>query len=131
MTNLQDFLNSIGAEAYTPAQSREGCIIVINVPNSKRFRLSKEFAQALGDPTAIDMYFTKDKLIIVAADDDSRRSFRFSSGGIIYNSELAKKIMDLSGAEFPEGKSVRVGSYEMNQLEDGTAYAEVKFDTEE
>ena len=92
---------------------------------------SKEFAKALGDPTAIDMYFTKDKLIIVAADDDSRRSFKFSSGGIIYNSELAKKIMDLSGAEFPEGKSVRVGSYEMNQLEDGTEYAEVKFDTEE
>ena len=64
MTTLNEFLNSISAEAYTPSQSREGCIIIINVPNSKRFKLSKEFAKALGDPTAVDMYFTKDTDLI-------------------------------------------------------------------
>lgn len=130
MTTLKDFLNSIGAEAYTPEQGCEGCIIVTNAPHSKRFRLSKEFAQDLGSPSAIYMYFAKDKLVIVAADAGSSKSFKFGSGGIIYNSNLAKKIMELSGAEFPEGKSVKVGSYEMNQLEDGTSYAEVTFNKE-
>lgn len=125
MTTLNEYLESIGAEAFTPSQSREGCIIVINVPNSKRFRLSKDLAQALGNPTGIEMYFAKDKLIITA---DYGKGFKFSSGGIIYNSKIAKKIMDLSGAEFPEGKSVRLGSYEMKQMEDGIPYAEVRFD---
>lgn len=128
MSALNDFLNSIGAEAYTPAQNVSGCITIVNVTNSKRFKLSKGFAASLGNPSAINVHFAEDSIIIVAASENEKNAVKFSAGGLIYNSELAKRIMDLSGAEFPEGKSVRVGSYEMNQLEDGTSYAEVKFD---
>ena len=46
---------------------------------------------------------------------------------MIYNSPLAEKIMEMSKGEFPSGKSVRVGSYTMTALDDGTSYAKVKF----
>ena len=81
----------------------------------------------LGEPAAIKLYFTEESIIVVPSAAGTQNAISFSSGGMIYNSPLAEKIMEMSKDEFPSGKSVRVGSYTMTALDDGTSYAEVKF----
>lgn len=72
MSALNDFLNSIGAEAYTPAQNASGCITIVNVTNSKRFKLSKEFANSIGNPSAISIHFAEDRMIIISASENEK-----------------------------------------------------------
>ena len=43
MFTLNDFLSSVNAQAYKPTQNATGCMILINVPTSKRIRFSKAF----------------------------------------------------------------------------------------
>ena len=125
--NLNEFLASVNAQAYKPTQNATGCMILINVPTSKRIRFSKAFMRDLGEPAAIKLYFTEESIIVVPSAAGTQNAISFSSGGMIYNSPLAEKIMEMSKDEFPSGKSVRVGSYTMTALDDGTSYAEVKF----
>ena len=45
----------------------------------------------------------------------------------MYDSCLTEKLIEMSGVEVPEGKSRKIGIFTANQLEDGSIYAEVKF----
>lgn len=45
----------------------------------------------------------------------------------MYDSCLTEKLIEMSGVEVPEGKSRKIGIFTTNQLEDGSIYAEVKF----
>ena len=125
--NLNEFLASVNAHAYTPDKSLAGCFIITNTVNSRRFRLSKTFRDALNSPIAIELYFTEDSVLVILTDGTSKCSITFRSGGYVYDSCLTEKLIEMSGVEVPEGKSRKIGIFTTNQLEDGSIYAEVKF----
>ena len=127
MSTLNDFLASVNAHAYAPTQSLAGCFIITNTVNSRRFRLSKTFRDALNSPIAIELYFTEDSVLVILTDGTSKCSITFRSGGYVYDSCLTEKLIEMSGVEVPEGKSRKIGIFTTNQLEDGSIYAEVKF----
>ena len=125
--NLNEFLASVNAHAYTPTQNLAGCFIITNTVNSRRFRLSKTFRDALNSPIAIALYFTEDSVLVIPTDGTSKCSITFRSGGYVYDSCLTEKLIEMSGVEVPEGKSRKVGTFTIHELEDGTTCAEVKF----
>lgn len=127
MSTLNDFLASVNAHAYTPTQNLAGCFIVTNTVNSRRFRLSKTFRDALNSPIAIELYFTEDSVLVIPTDGTSKCSITFRSGGYVYDSCLTEKLIEMSGVEVPEGRSRKIGTFTIHELEDGTTCAEVKF----
>lgn len=127
MNAVNNFINLNDAEAFSSNNS-DGCVTIINVPTSKRIKFSKKLMEELGNPTSIEIFFIEQTMIVLAARDNVKNPISFSSGGIIYNGQLAEKIMSRSSAEFPEGKSVRVGSYEMQSVDENTQAAVISFE---
>ena len=68
-----------------------------------------------------------DSVLVIPTDGTSKCSITFRSGGYVYDSCLTEKLIEMSGVEVPEGKSRKIGIFTTNQLEDGSIYAEVKF----
>lgn len=125
--NLNEFLASVNAHAYTPTQNLAGCLIITNAIGSKRWRMSKSLKDALQNPEAVELYFTSEALILIPVDKNAKNGITLRSGGYIYDSALTERLIQMSGTEIPAGKSRKTGTFTTNQLEDGSIYAEVKF----
>lgn len=122
-----EFLNSIGAETFVPSTKFSGCVTCIATETGNRFKLSAALMHDLGEPEAVEMYFTTDRIIICPVERTSKNAIPFGNKSMVYNTPLATKIMSMSGEEFAVNKSVKVGTYTTGAFEDGTTYAEVTF----
>ena len=118
--NYVDLSEAVAFEAT----ETNGCLTVIETTNSTRLRLNKSLMADLGEPEKVKVLFTKDKVIFIASEDNTAMAIR--KGGIIYNSALSKKVMEISGAEF-SGGSTKIGNYNLQTNEDGTVAAVVSF----
>lgn len=125
--NLNEFLASVNAHAYTPTQNLAGCLIITNAIGSKRWRMSKSLKDALQNPEAVELYFTSEALILIPVDKNAKNGITLRSGGYIYDSALTERLIQMSGIEIPASKSKKVGVFTIHELEDGTTCAEVKF----
>lgn len=123
----ENFLKSIGATTYVPTTKFSGCITCIATETGNRFKLSSAFMHDLGEPEAVEMYFASESIIICPVAKGTKNGIDFSSKSMVYNTDLATKIMNMSGESFPVNKSVKIGTYTMGDFEDGTKYAEVRF----
>ncbi len=112
------------SEAVAFEDDSDAAITIVETKNSVRFKMSKSLLEDLGNPERVKVLFVADKIAFIAS--DAANAIEIKQDGMIYNSKLARKIMDVSGAEFT-GKSTKIGTYNMQTDPNGTVAAIVSF----
>ena len=121
-------LNLSAAKKFHSASSSGGAITIIRTNGSgDRTRPSKSLLADLGSPSWVDIYLTKDQVIIVPLTESTADSFKVGKGDVLYNTQLANEIMQIAGIEFPENKSTSCGTYTIETVDDTTKAAVVTF----
>ena len=119
----ENYVDLSEAVAFESTETN-GCLTVIETTNSTRLRLNKSLMADLGEPEKVKVLFVKNKVIFIASEDNT--AITIKKGGIIYNSALSKKVMEISGAEF-NGGSTKIGTYNLQSNKDGSVAAVVSF----
>lgn len=121
-------LDLSAAKKFHSATSSGGALVIIRTNGSgDRTRPSKSLLADLGNPSWVDVYLTEEQVIIVPSTENAADSFKIGKGDILYNTQLAKEIMQIAGIEFPENKSTPCGSYTIEAVDDTTKAAVVTF----
>ena len=121
-------LNLSAAKKFRSASSSGGAITIIRTNGSgDRTRPSKSLLADIGNPTWVDVYLTGELVVIVPSTENSADSFKIGKGDVLYNTQLAKEIMQIAGIEFPENKSTSCGTYTIETVDDTTKAAVVSF----
>lgn len=135
ITNLNSILSKgdagyvdlSNAVEFEPSSSN-GCLTIIATSNSTRLQISKSILADLDEPEAVKIHIADKNIAIFSTQKDSHNSLKLGKGGIIYNTELAKKILQISGVDVKEKGSTKLGSYKLQKLDDDTLAAVVSFD---
>lgn len=115
-----DLSNAVALEAA----GSNGCLTVIVTDNSSRLQISKQLLADIGNPEMIKFLTTEANVILSASNSSS--DCKLGKNGIIYNSKLAKKVAEMSGAEIKDKGSTKIGSYHLQSF-NGDTVAVVSF----
>ena len=120
-------LNLSAAKKFHSASSGGAITIIRTNGSGDRTRPSKSLLTDLGNPSWVDVYLTEEQVIIVPSMENSADNFKIGKGDVLYNTQLAKEIMQIAGIEFPENKSTSCGTYTIETVDDTTKAAVVSF----
>lgn len=108
------------------SDSADGCLTTIFTKSGTRTKLSRNLLEDIDNPEYIDVFFTEKNVIFCKACDVS--AFSVKSDGIIYNTDLARKIAELANIEVQTKGSKKSGTYHLQQLDDERVAAVVSFE---
>lgn len=104
-----------------------GCITIIRSTSGDRTKFSKDLLKSIGNPNAVDVYFTDEQVIVVPAAEGSGGSLKIGKSEIIYNTQLSEKIMTVAGSDFPKNKSTKTGTFTVEKVNETTTAAVISF----
>lgn len=106
-------------------------LTLVPTENGLRTRLSAQLWEELGTPATVEVLQMDQALIILPARENAKL-LKVGKGRYLYDTATAKAIAKLAGIDLEsnESKSVQVGSYEINTLEDDENFkvAVISFD---
>lgn len=79
------------------SNSADGSLTMIFTKNGTRTKLSRNLLEDIDNPEYVDVFLTEKNVIFCKARDIS--AFSVKSDGIIYNTDLARKIAELANIE--------------------------------
>ena len=110
-------------------------LVLVDTGNGLRTRLSPQLLEEIGNPEKVEVLSVDDSIVILPA-REGNKALEVKKGRYLYDTQLAATIAKLAGINFEErvangeAKSVSVGSYEINTLEDDENFkvAVISFD---
>ena len=110
-------------------------LVLVDTGNGLRTRLSPQLLEEIGNPEKVEVLSVDDCIVILPA-REGNKALEVKKGRYLYDTQLAATIAKLAGINFEErvangeSKSVQVGSYEINTLEDDENFkvAVISFD---
>lgn len=110
-------------------------LVLVDTGNGLRTRLSPQLLEEIGNPEKVEVLSVDDSIVILPA-REGNKALEVKKGRYLYDTQLAATIAKLAGINFEErvangeSKSVSVGSYEINTLEDDENFkvAVISFD---
>lgn len=110
-------------------------LVLVDTGNGLRTRLSPQLLEEIGNPEKVEVLSVDDSVVILPA-REGNKALEVKKGRYLYDTQLAATIAKLAGINFEErvangeSKSVSVGSYEINTLEDDENFkvAVISFD---
>ena len=110
-------------------------LVLVDTGNGLRTRLSPQLLEEIGNPEKVEVVSVDDSVVILPA-REGNKALEVKKGRYLYDTQLAATIAKLAGINFEErvangeSKSVSVGSYEINTLEDDENFkvAVISFD---
>ena len=110
-------------------------LVLVDTGNGLRTRLSPQLLEEIGNPEKVEVLCVDDSIVILPA-REGNKALEVKKGRYLYDTQLAATIAKLAGINFEErvangeSKSVSVGSYEINTLEDDENFkvAVISFD---
>lgn len=110
-------------------------LVLVDTGNGLRTRLSPQLLEEIGNPEKVEILSVDDCIVILPA-LEGNKALEVKKGRYLYDTQLAATIAKLAGINFEErvangeSKSVSVGSYEINTLEDDENFkvAVISFD---
>lgn len=109
---------------------------LIPTGNGLRTRPSAQLMEDIGNPENVEVLMVEGNVVIMPAREGTK-ALKVNKGRYLYDTELAKTIANLAGVDFEareangESKSVQVGSYEIQSVDDNTNAAVISFDKSE
>ncbi len=132
MTNsiiLKDGILDLSSATKFEDFATNGCITIIRSTSGDRTKLSKELLKSIGNPKAVDVYFTDEQVIVVPAPEGSGGAVKIGKNEIIYNTQLAEKIMAVAGVNFQKNKSTKTGTFTVEKVDETTSAAVISFNS--
>lgn len=116
-------------EDFVP-ENDNGAITIIATTNSSRVQLSKALFTDLREPEAVKFGFNPERKMVTVLPTDavSAKAVKIGKERIVYNTPLAKKIIEVSGADVKEKGSTKIGTYEVQEFNEDTAMAVISFE---
>ena len=110
-------------------------LVLVDTGNGLRTRLSPQLLEEIGNPEKVEVVSIDDSIVILPA-REGNKALEVKKGRYLYDTQLAATIAKLADINFEEreangeSKSVQVGSYEINTLEDDENFkvAVISFD---
>lgn len=108
------------------SEIKSGSVTLIFTDKGTRTKLSRNLLEDIDNPEYVDVFLTEKNVIFCKARDVS--AFSVKSDGIIYNTDLARKIAELANIEVQTKGSKKSGTYHLQQLDDERVAAVVSFE---
>lgn len=132
MTNsiiLKDGILDLSSATKFEDVAANGCVTIIRSKSGDRTKFCKGLLSSIGNPKAVDVYFTDKQVIVVPANEVSGGSIKFGKSEVVYSSNLSKKIMAVAGGNFPENKSTKTGTFTVEKVDKTTSAAVISFNS--
>ncbi|KAF5062582.1 hypothetical protein DSECCO2_303300 [anaerobic digester metagenome] len=116
-TPTLDLSKSKPLEAKSTNRGGISISVVNTAGNGKRIKLSKDFMEKLGNPSAIQLRILDEKIILSSHFSDNDKSFKFSKAntGIIYNSAVVASFTKVLNLDFSSVTSVTLSNIQFTE----------------
>lgn len=131
METAFNYFNLTGATTLGKKNSSKA-VTLVPTDTGLRTRLSAQLWSDLGNPEQVEVLQLNDKVIIIEA-RTKENALNVKKGRYIYSTEVAKAIAKLAEVDFNaqkengEPKSISVGSYEIQPVDENISGAVISF----
>lgn len=132
MDNVTTFFDLTGAVALSNS-STTMALTITPTSSGVRVKPSAQLLEAIGNPEKVEVLQLDGNVIILPARTETN-ALKVGKNRYLYDSALAKAIAKLAGVDFEareatgESKSVQIGSYEIQPINENTYAAVISFD---